>query len=194
MDRKIIFGEVYKNKILILCCAVLITGSVFGISVLRLLPENIATNIYAFLSRETSGFFNLFLNNFCFPAAVLTAVYFAGFSLLGNFTVHFIMFMYGIFYTFINGINYMFCGAEYFINSVIIYFTLMLYYGFMLIIFGENAVYSSNIIKNCLKNTNPEKSHYKAKKLTVKFISFTAVLAFFSLFSAYISVILQQVL
>ena len=194
MDRKIIFNTIYKNRNLIICCAVLIFGCAFGISVLKLLPQNICGNLYSILSKKTNDFESVFLNNFCFPAIIFTSVFLSGFSLLGKFSALFSVFINGVFFSFTNGINYMFLGAENFISSVVLYFTLTVYYGFMLIILTENAIHTSDCLKKCVNYKDEEKPHYKAKNLYVKYIGFTVILAIFSTFSAYISIILQSVL
>lgn len=194
MDIKNMLNVVLKNRILIFCCAVLIGGNVFGTCVLKILPTEVCKNLFIIISHNEGGFISEFMNRFCFPAIIITAVYFAGFSIFGRFSALFSVFTYGIYYSFINGINYMFCGAEYFVKNVISYFSLLLYFGFFLILMSENAFYSSKILSDSVKTQNAEKPHFKAKNLTVKYISFTVIFAVFSAFSSYISIILQPVL
>lgn len=194
MDRKMIFNMVYKNRNLIMCCAVLIFGCVFGISVLKLLPESVSGNLFSILSRNTNDFGSIFFNNFSFPAIIFTAVFLSGFSLLGRLSSLFSVFTNGAVFSFVNGMNYMFLGAENFVNSVVLYVILTVYYEFMLIILAENAIFASDCIKKCINSKNEEKPHYNAKKITVKYIGFTVILAVFSAFSAYISIILRSVL
>lgn len=194
MSRKEIFDIIYKNRILILCCAVLIFGGIIGTSVLKILPENVCVNLFDFLSDDNENFNNIFMNRFCFPAVVLTAIYFSGFGIFGRFTALLALFINGAFFAFENGIKYMFFGAEYFTKIMVSYFTATLFMGFLLIIMAENAFCSSNLINLIVNSKNTEKPHFKAKNITVKFITFTAVFAVFSAFSAYISVILQKIL
>ncbi|MBR5310017.1 MAG: hypothetical protein IKU42_02695 [Oscillospiraceae bacterium] len=194
MDRKEIFDTILKNRILILCCAMLIFGALFGICVLKILPETVCKNLFLFLSQKNENFINLFLNGFCFPATVLTAIYLSGFGLFGRFTALSALFINGVFYAFENGINYMFFGIGFFTKSMVTYFTSTLFIGFMLIIMAENAFYSSRLLSIIVEYNNAEKPHFKAKNLNIKYFTFTIVFALFSAFSAYISVILQKIL
>lgn len=194
MDKKIVINALYKNRILLMLCAVLIIGGVFGISVLKIIPENICKNLFIMTSKTTENFLNEFLNKFSLSAVFLILIYSAGLSIIGKYTSVFFVFAYGIFNTFASGLNYMFFGSQNFVNSVISYFTSALYFGFMLIIMAENSFYSSLALNEAVKNNNAEKARFKAKNLTVKFIGFTAVFAIFSAFSAYISIVIQSVL
>lgn len=194
MDMKQAFNAVFKNRVLILFCAVLIFGCFFGTSVLKVLPNEVCNNLFTIISYENSGFINEFTNRFCFPAVIITFVYLAGFSVFGRFTSVFAVFTYGVYFAFLNGINYMFSGVDYFIKSLVLYFTALLFFGFFLIIMAENAFYSSKTLFDSVGNNNAEKPHFKAKNLTVKYIGFTVVFGAFSAFSSYIFIILQPVL
>lgn len=194
MDKKEAIKIIYKNRVLIMFCAVLIFGSIFGICVLKIIPEEVCENLFLISSKNTENFFGEFLNKFCFSAIMLTMVYFSGLSIVGKYTSFFAVFLNGACFSFINGINYMFAGTEYFINAVVSYFTSAFYFGFMLIIMAENSFFSSVAITEIIKSNNAEKAHFKAKNITVKYIGFTAVLALFSAFSAYISIVIQSIL
>lgn len=189
-DRKIIFNMIYKNRFLILSCAVLIAGTIFGTSMLSFLPENISRNLFDFVSQEPKSFLNSFLNRFCFPFILLFGIYLAGFSALGYITSLTAVFINGAFFGFENGLNYMFLGFDYFVNNIISYFTATLYFGFMLIIMAESSAFLSKQIISKINNKNQEISHYNAKNQTVKFITFTLIFAIFSSISAYISIII----
>lgn len=190
-DRKIIFNTVYKNRFLILSCAVLVAGTIFGTSMLGFLPEDMGKNIYDFVSQKPESFSAGFADKFCFPFIILLGIYLAGFSALGYATSLAAVFINGAFFGFENGIKYMFSGTDYIMDGAISYFTATVYFVFMLIIMAEGSVFSAKHILNKIKSNNAENTHYHAKKQTVKFIAFTLAIAFFSAFSAYISVILQ---
>lgn len=194
IERKIIFDSVYKNRFLILSCAVLIVGTIFGTSMLKFLPEEIGKNLFNFVSSKTESFSGGFLNRFCFPFMMLLGIYLAGFSTLGYITALAVIFINGAFFGFENGLHYMFSGTDHIMNALISYFTATVYFGFMLIIMAESSVFSSRIISNRIKNKNAESPHYNAKNQTVKFITFTVIFAIFAALSAYISIIVQPVL
>ncbi|MBQ7875652.1 MAG: hypothetical protein IJ306_10965 [Oscillospiraceae bacterium] len=192
IERKLIFEVIYKNRFLILSCAVLIAGTIFGTSMLNYLPEEICKNLYAFISQDAKSFSAGFFNIFCFPFIMLLGIYLAGFSAFGYITSFIVIFINGVFFGFENGINYMFSGTDYIINGLISYFTATLYFGFMLVIMAGNSVFSSRRILSRIKNKDAEIPHYNAKNQTVKFIAFTVIFAVFSAISAYISMIIQS--
>lgn len=191
MDRKAIVDAIYKNRFLILICTVLILGTLFGIYVLKILPENICRNLYGFISENSNNFANEMLNRFSFPFIILTAEFFAGFSLLGKFTSPAATFINGVFFGFENGLKYMFLGKDFITSGVISYFTSTLYFGFFVILMAEASVCCSKQLYFSIKNSNTEKTLYNAKKQTVKFITFTLIIAVFSAFSAFISCIIR---
>ncbi len=192
IERKFIFDLFYKNRYLILLSGVLIAGTIFGTSMLGFLPENMSQNLFGFLSRESTGFRQLFLNRFCFPFVIFISVYLCGFSIIGSFLIPAIIFIFGALYGFENALMYKFSGIDYITSAIISYFTAMLYFGFLLIILSESSVFLSRTITIQIKSKNEEKPHYNAKNQTVKFITFTLVFAIFSVFSAYISPIIQS--
>lgn len=177
-----------------MCCAVLVFGGIIGTSVLKILPENVIVNLFSFLNNENENFKSIFMNRFCFPAVILMVIYFSGFGLLGRFTALFAMFINGAFFAFENGLKYMFFGAEYFSKSMVSYFTATIFMFFLLLIMTENAICSSSLLNMIINNKNAEKPHFKAKKITVKFVAFTSAFAVFSAFSAYILTIFQKFL
>lgn len=192
IERKLVFDTAYKNRFLILSCAVLIAGTFFGTSMLKYLPENICINLYNFISQNPESFSSEFLNKICFPFFMLISIYLAGFSALGCITSLAAIFINGAFFGFENGLNYIFSGTDYIINGLISYFTATLYFSFMLIIMAESSIFLSRRISEKLKSDRTEIPHYNAKKQTVKFITFTFVFAIFSAISTYISMFIRQ--
>ena len=65
---------------------------------------------------------------------------------------------------------------------------------FFLLIMAENSVYSSIYLLKCVLDRTSEKPHYNAKKITVKFISFTVIFAIICLISAGFYKFIQSVL
>ena len=63
---------------------------------------------------------------------------------------------------------------------------------FFYLIMAESSLFSAIGINEIIKNTDREKSHYDAKKLTVKLVTFTIIFAIISLFSAYIFSLLDS--
>ncbi len=194
MDKKNILSNILRNKILILSCAVLVIGCIFGVSMLKFLPEATAENLFSFASQNAETFFGSFLNRFCFPFITLLFVFLAGFSAVGKFTALAALFINGVFFGFENGINYMFSGSNYILNAAISYFTATVYFGFLLIIMSEASVFASLRLSSFLKNPSAEIPHYSAKNQTVKFITFTAIFAVFAAISAYFTPILLELL
>ena len=61
MDRKTLFKRVLKNRYLILVCLILILGTYFGTCVLKIIPENIAENLFGFVSKSALDFKGVFI-------------------------------------------------------------------------------------------------------------------------------------
>ena len=194
MDKKVIYENIYKNRFLIISCVVLVFGTIFGTSMLKIIPEEICENFYGFVSKQSLDLFNVFINRFSLPFIILLFLYFSGTSLLGMFSALAAVFISGFFFGFENSINYKFSGMDYVINSLVIYFTSAVFMNFMIIVMAENSIFSSKQLHNIISNKNPEKSHYNAKKLSVKFITFTVFAALISLISAGFSLFIQSVL
>lgn len=194
MDKKVIYENIYKNRFLIINCVVLIFGTIFGTSMLKIIPEEICENFYGFVSKQSSDLFNVFINRFSFPFIILLFLYFSGTSLLGMFSALAAIFINGFFYGFENSINYKFSGIDYVVNSLVIYFTSAVFMNFMIIVMAENSIFSSKQLHNIIDNKNPEKSHYNAKKSSVKFITFTVFAALISLISSAFLLFIQSVL
>ncbi len=197
INRKQIFEIALKNRYIIILSIMLILGTVFGTSMLNILPEIICKNIFAFLSKETSDFYNNFFNIFSLSFFFLTASYLSGFSLIGSFFVPAIVFSNGIFYGFKNAVFYKFSGNEYILSSVLNLIITELFFVFLLIILSESAIFLSKSYSEKSKNQQnnpPEKSHYNARNHSVKFIAFTAISVIVSVFSAYFIPIIKCLL
>lgn len=190
MDIKSYFNTVYKNRIIIFCCSVLIIGTIFGTSMTGLLPEEIKRNIFVFLSESENDFSSLFFNIFTLPFIMLFSVFLSGFSTLGKTNCLFILFIDSVLFSFENSINYTYSGMNYIIESLKEQLTAMLFFNFLFIIMAENSYISSENILRIINNKTSEKPHYNTKKHTVKFITFTVIFAILSAFSAYITVLL----
>ena len=185
MDRRMFIDSLIKNKYLILICTVIVLGTFFGVSMLKFLPNEFEKNLFIFLSSEPKDIYNIIINKFAFPFIILFCLYFSGTSLIGNITAIIIMFLYGTVYGFQNGIFYTFGQDDHILKEVISYFSGSVFFVFLLIIMAENSFFSSIRIKNTIKKADVEKSHYNAKKQTVKFITFTVVFAAISVFSSF---------
>lgn len=172
----------------------LVFGTIFGTSMLKIIPEEICENFYGFVSKQSSDLFNVFINRFSFPFIILLFLYFSGTSLLGMFSALAAIFINGFFYGFENSINYKFSGMDYVVNSLVIYFTSAVFMNFMIIVMAENSIFSSKQLHNIIDNKNPENSHYNAKKSSVKFITFTVFAALISLISSAFLLFIQSVL
>lgn len=192
MDKIFDLNTVLKNRFLILSCAVLILGTVFGTSMLKFLPEEVLKNLFGFLSNRPSDFMNEFINKLSFPLLILISLYFSGSGIFGSFTAPFLVFIYGAFYGFENSLNYMFYGADYIVSCMISFFTGTFFYGFAILLMSENSIFSSKSIMNCIKGKSEEKPHYNAKKQAVKLVAFTACFAIISVFSAFISLFVRS--
>ena len=89
-----------------------------------------------------------------------------------------------------NALNFSYVGSDFIIKSVADYFTFSLYAAFLVVTMAESSLLSSQSVYNKLNKVSTEKPLYNAKNQTVKFITFTAVIALFSVFSGYISTII----
>ena len=194
MERKIIFETVYKNRFLILNCLMLFLGTIFGTSMLKIIPEELSGNLFAFVSKSSSDFINIFINRFSFPFIILTGIYFSGTGIFGSFTAPAMIFISGFFFGFENALNFKFSGMDHVVSALVIFFTSVVFIDFILLIMSENSIYLSLQLSKCVSNRNDEKQHYNAKNLTVKFISFTAVFAVICLISAGFYKFIQSVL
>lgn len=187
MSKEKIFETLRKNRYLIFSCFVLICGIVFGTAVLKYIPDELCKNIYEIISKESSDFFINFIDKFTLPFIILTALYLSGFSAAGQITAALAVFINGTIYGIKNAVNYSFMGADFLISDLLEYFTFTIYIGFLTLIMSENALASAKKILISLKSDLPEKPHYNAKKITVKYVTFTAVFAAFSAFSVFVS-------
>ncbi len=194
MDKKSILTAVIKNRFVILICFMLISGTFFGMSMLKIIPEEINKNLFGFISNSSSEFINIFLNRFSFPFIILTGIYFSGNSIFGNFTVPAIIFINGFFFGFENALNFKFLGIDHIILALIIFFTSTVFIDFVLLVMSENSIYSSRQLLKCLSNKNAENSHYNAKNITVKYIGFTVIIAIVCIISASIYKLIQPIL
>lgn len=194
MDKKLIYNIIYKNRFLIICCVMLILGTVTGMSMLKFTAIDISENLFNFISRSSSDVFNIFINRFSFPFLILLGIYFSGTSILGIYTAPLLIFINGFFFGFENALNYSYIGIGYAVNALIIFFTSTLFLDFMLLIMSENSIFASQKLINSISSVNGEKCDYKAKKLCVKFIAFTAIFVIISLFSAYFYKFIQSIL
>ena len=194
LDRKLIWNALYKNRFLILSCLMLILGTFFGTSMLKIIPEEISGNLFECISKSTSDYINIFINRFSFPFIILFGIYLSGTGILGNFTASAVIFINGFFFGFENALNFKFSGMDHTVSALVIFFTSAVFIDFILLIMSENSIYLSRQLSKCVSNKNDEKPHYNAKKLTVKFISFTAVFAVICLISAGFYKFIQSVL
>ncbi|MBQ7124218.1 MAG: hypothetical protein IJO01_06365 [Oscillospiraceae bacterium] len=192
MDRKKTFELLLKNRFLILSCVVLILGTLFGTSVLKIIPEEVCGNLFIILSEKSESFMGCFLNKFCFSFVILLGIYLSGFSIIGTVLTFSTIFINGMVYGIQNGILYMFYSSDYILSGLLSYALSTLYFGFLIIIMAESSVFSSRRILDILKNKNTEKPHYNAKNQTVKFFTFTAIFMGISVFYAYILPIIQN--
>lgn len=187
MSREKIFETFRKNRYLIFSCAVLICGIIFGTAVLKYIPDELCKNIYGIISKESGEFLISFIDKFTLPFIILTALYLSGFSAAGQITAALAVFADGAIYGIKTAVNYSFAGTDFLILALLEYFTFTIYIGFLILIMSENALASAKKVFVSLKSDLPEKSHYNAKKITVKYVTFTAVFAVFSAFSVFVS-------
>lgn len=194
MDKKTVFEEIYKNRFLIISCAVLIMGTFFGTSMLGFIPEEIRANLFDFISGDSREFGSVFINRFTFPFFVLLCLFLSGTSIFGEILSIITIFINGLLFGFEKALYYNYCEADYIPEAIIIFFTSTLFFEFILITASENSFFSSKKIIRAIENKNAEKPHSLARNSVVKLIAFTVVFAVISAFSAYISVILQKFL
>ena len=194
MERKIIFETVYKNRFLILNCLMLFFGTIFGTSMLKIIPEELSGNLFGFVSKSSSDFINIFINRFSFPFIILTGIYFSGTGIFGSFTAPAMIFISGFFFGFENALNFKFLGMDYIVTALVIFFTSSVFLNFIILIMSENSVFSSLNLLKCVSDKTTEKPHYNAKNITVKFVTFTLVSAIICLVSAGFYKFIQSVL
>ena len=175
MDKKTLYNALYKNRFLIINCLMLVFGTMFGTSMLKVMPEELSTNLFEFIEKPSTDFLNLFTDKFTFPFLTLFGIYLSGTGILGKFTAPFLIFITGFFFGFENAINYKFSGLDYIVDSLIIFFLSTIFIDFLLIIMSENSVFSSLALSETISQNTPEKPHYNAKKITVKFVAFTVI-------------------
>ena len=188
------FEYIYKNRYLLLSCVVLLLGTVFGTSMLKIMSDEICRNIYIFISSDTDNLQNIFMNIFAFPFLTLILIFLSGTSFLGKITVPLMIFINGFVYGLKNAIFYSNSGADYITYDVISFFTSTLFFAFSLIIMSENSIVMSNMILEFIKKPNAEKPHYNAKKQYVKLATFTAVFVLISILSAQITLFIRSAL
>ena len=194
MDKKLIFNVVYKNRFMVISCIMLILGTLFGNSVLKIIPEEISENLFEFISKSTSDFINIFINRFSFPFIILIGIYLSGTGILGCFTAPAILFINGFFFGFENALNFKFLGMNYVVSALVVFFTSAVFIDFILLIMSENSIQSSLRLLNCVSNKNVEKTHYNTRNLTVKFISFTVIFVIICLIYTVFYKFIQSVL
>ncbi len=194
MDRKLIWDTFYKNRFLILSCLMLVLGTFFGTSMLKIIPEELSENLFGFVSKSSSEFINIFINRFSFPFIILFGIYLSGTCILGNFTAPAMIFINGFFFGFENALNFKFLGLNYAVSALVVFFTSAVFIDFIVLIMSENSICLSQQLLKCISNKNNEKPHYNAKNLTVKFISFTVIFAIICLISAGFYKFIQAVL
>ena len=134
MDKKVIYENIYKNRFLIISCVVLVFGTIFGTSMLKIIPEEICENFYGFVSKQSSDLFNVFINRFSFPFIILLFLYFSGTSLLGMFPALAAVFISGFFFGFENALNFKFLGMDYIVTALVIFFTSSIFLNFIILI------------------------------------------------------------
>lgn len=194
MDKKAVVENIIKNRFLILGCAMLIAGTFFGMSMLKIIPEEICVNLYNFISKTSDDLFNLFINKFSFPFLIMICLYFSGTSIFGVFSALLGIFINGFIFGFENSLKYEFIGINYIVNSTINFFTSAVFINLILVIMTENSIFYSRQLSDIICNKNPEKSHYNTKNMHVKFLTFTVILAIISFISACFSLFIQPVL
>ena len=194
MDKKAVVENIIKNRFLILSCAMLIAGTFFGMSMLKIIPEEICVNLYNFISKTSDDLFNLFINKFSFPFLIMICLYFSGTSIFGVFSALLGIFINGFIFVLENSLKYEFIGINYIVNSTINFFTSAVFINLILVIMTENSIFYSRQLSDIICNKNSEKSHYNAKNMHVKFLTFTVILAIISFISACFSLFIQPVL
>ncbi len=194
MDKKNIYEIIYKNRFLILTCSMLILGTIFGTSMLKVMPDEFSRNLFEIVSKTSTDFMNIFINKFIFSFFILSGLFFSGTGIFGSFTVPFLILINGLLFGMENALNYNFSGMDYIFNSLINFSTSALFINFLLIIMSENSIFSSKQISKAVFENSNEKTHYNAKKITVKFITFTVIFTIISLISACFYKFIQPIL
>lgn len=192
MDKNKILSEIIKNRILICCCAVIIFGTIIGMILCDIIPEQMSENIRSFLKADKNSFSGRFFDVFSFPFTVLLMLYFCGFSLLGKINSFIILFIFGTVFGFGKSLDFSFSGAGFIFENVISFFTSAMYFIFFIIIMAESSVASSVAISKTVNGKTSEKPHYNAGKQSVKFITFTGFFLIISAISSYISILIQS--
>ncbi len=193
MDKNIVLNSIYKNRLLIICCAALIFGTISGISVLKIIPNDISENLFDFISISSKNTANIFLNRFSFSFLVLIGLFLSGTSTVGSITAYIMIFINGLFFGFENALNYNHIGVNYIITSIVVFFSSKIFIDFMLVIMAENAIVQSRQLVSSVSQYSSEKPHYNAKRLCVKFFTFTVCFAIISAFSAFFIKFIQSV-
>lgn len=194
MDKKALYRNIYENRFLIISCAVLIFGTVFGMSMLKVIPAEITENYHKLISESNYEIINLFINRFSLSFMVIMCLYLSGTSVLGIFSAPAAVFLNGLFIGFQNAVNYKYSGMDHIINSLILFFTSTVFSNYFILIMSESALIYSGRLIDTVSGKTTEKAHYNAKKLTVKLIGFTVVLAVISMISAVFTSFIQPVL
>lgn len=194
MDKKEILNYIFKNRVLILFCAVLVFGTIFGTSMLNFVPEEISENFYNFISKSNNNFSSVFINKFTFPFLMLFGIFLSGTSTLGNILSIFMILINGVIFGFENALNYKFSGTDYIVINMTNFFSGALFFNFIMIIMAENSFFSSKQLCKSINSSINEKPHYNAKKQYVKFITFTFVFAIFSAISSVFCRFIQSVI
>lgn len=194
MDKNTVLNSIHKNKLLIICCTVLILGTAFGMSMLKIIPKEISENLFNFISTSSKNTANIFLNRFSFSFLVLICIFLSGTSTLGSITTYIIIFVDGLFFGFENALNYNHIGVNYIITSIVVFFSSKIFIDFMLIMMAESAIVQSRQLTLAVSSSNSEKPYYNAKKLCIKFLAFTVCFVFISAFSAFFIKFIQSVL
>lgn len=182
--------EIVKNKYLFTACGLLLAGVVIGVLVLKFLPEKLESQLGEFVLKDGGSVLKAAMNRFALPAFTLLLLYIGGFNAVGHITVSFALLGFGVVYGIKNALNFSYVGSDFIIKSVADYFTFSLYAAFLVVTMAESSLLSSQSVYNKLNKVSTEKPLYNAKNQTVKFITFTAVIALFSVFSGYISTII----
>lgn len=191
MSAKKVLDLVLKNKFLIICCAVLILGTVFGTLVLKYLPEKLCGELLLLASPKADSFLTGFINRIALPLIILTSLYLSGFSAAGHATSAAAVFICGAIMGIKSAVNYLYSGTGFFLTALAEYFTFSLYVCFLLITMAESSFFSSQQIYIRAYRPSREISHTYAGNATVMYIAFTAASALFAAFSAYIFSILE---
>lgn len=182
--------EIIKNKYLLAACGLLLTGVVIGVCVLGFLPEELKNQLGTFVLKDSKGVLNSAMNRFTLPFFVLLLLYIGGFNAVGYITVAFSMLCFGTVYGIKSALNFYYLGSDFIINAVADYLTFSVYSAFLIITMAESSFLSSQHIYIQINGKAPDKQLYNAKNQTVKLITFTAVMAIFSLLSGYISTVI----